>query len=378
MEHYIAYHSVDLMGREYPDVGNDFGHYSRKPESFLRKTIGNCVWVVVGKRKGEQTRYRLAGVYSPDRVTDEEGSWLIQGRGVRAPTGADITDEPWFAELFREQNKFSFGMNRTRKPEVIEALTRLVPAYSGLAPSEDVRSVPDVAGRVGSSESSFTYDEAFPVIARMIMLAAKDEPGRFVPHDVIVDLILADGKGAELVALARSRSSWTDDRDVASNMVAWFSQQISIGRSEWLQLFERERLAGAWAYRPASFGNIGPAPDIAVIEGEPRMFFHIRREREPRIAAAKRAAARNQDGELECEACGFAAQRLYSGFGGDVAEVHHRRALADATGPVETKLDDLAVLCANCHRAIHQIRPLMSVEEFRERFLVGRRNPDAA
>jgi hypothetical protein len=377
MDHYVAYHGVDLMGCEYPDVGNDFGHYSGKPESFLRKIIGNLVWVVVGKREGRQTRYRLAGVYSPDRLTHEEGNWLIQGRGVRAAADTDITDSPWFAELFREQNKFSFGMNRIRKPEVIEALAGLVPGYSGLAPGEDARAVRGESGRGGSSEPSFTYDEAFPLIARLIILAAKAEPGRFIPHDAIVDLILADGRGAEIVAHARSRSSWTDDRDVASNMVAWFSQQISVGRSEWLQFFERDRLEGAWAYRPTSTADIGPAPDIAVIEGEPRMLFHIRREREPRIAAAKRAAARNQGGELECEACGFVAQHAYSGFAGDVAEVHHRRALGDATGPVETKLDDLAVLCANCHRAIHQTRPLVSVEEFRERFLGARGNSDA-
>jgi hypothetical protein len=325
----------------------------------------------VGKRKGKHTRYRLAGVYSPDRVNDEEGDWLVQGRGVRAAAEVDVTDLPWFAALFREQNQFSFGMNRIRNPEVIEALTGLVPGYAGLASDDSTPRHREGSGTAASSESSFTYDEAFPLIARLIMLAAKAEPGRFIPHDAIVDLILADGRGAEIVVEARSRSSWTDDRDAASNMVAWFSQQISVGRSEWLQFFERERVDGAWAYRPAVAAVVGrvPDPDIAVIEGEPRMLFHLRREREPRIADAKRTTARNQAGELECEACGFVAQHAYLGFGGDVAEVHHRRALAQATGPVQTTLDDLAILCANCHRAIHQTHPLMSVEEFRERFL---------
>jgi hypothetical protein len=102
MDHYVAYHSVDLMGHEYGDVGDDFGHYSRKPESVLRKTIGNLVWVIVGKRGDEHTRYRLAGVYSPDRLTDEEGDWLVQGRGIRVAAHTDISDLPWFAVLFRE------------------------------------------------------------------------------------------------------------------------------------------------------------------------------------------------------------------------------------------------------------------------------------
>jgi 5-methylcytosine-specific restriction protein A len=57
---------------------------------------------------------------------------------------------------------------------------------------------------------------------------------------------------------------------------------------------------------------------------------------------------------------------------GDVCEVHHRRPLAEASGPVTTRIEDLAILCANCHRAIHQTRPLLSVEDFRDRFVPTR------
>ena len=46
----------------------------------------------------------------------------------------------------------------------------------------------------------------------------------------------------------------------------------------------------------------------------------------------------------------------------------HRRPLAEAVGSVTTRLEDLALLCPNCHRAIHRTAPLMSVEEFRTRF----------
>ena len=379
MDHYVAYHSVDLMGREYRDSGDDFGHYSRKPESVLRKTIGNLVWVVVGKRGDKQTHYRLAGVYSPDRLTDEDGDWLVQGRGIPVAAHTDITDLPWFAELFREQNRFSLGMNRIRSALVIDALTRLIPDCTRLASGSAPRLAGVEAERATLDEPSFTYDDAFPVIARLILAASRNEPQRFVPHDAIVDLVLADRRGAEIVAHARLRSAWADDREAASNMVAWFSQQISVGRSEWLQLFERERINGAWAYRPAASPTMGQSADadIAAIEGEPRMFFHVRREREPRIAEAKRVASRNESGELECEACGFVAQHAYSGFAGDVAEVHHRRPLGEATGPVETTLDDLAILCANCHRAIHQTRPMLSVEDFRLRFVSSGRTDDA-
>jgi hypothetical protein len=218
-------------------------------------------------------------------------------------------------------------------------------------------------------ESSFSHSEVFEVIARLIVRAPADQTG-FVAHDTIVSAILGDSEGATIVARSRTTSAWADDRSAASNMVAWFSQQITVGRSSWIDFFDRERREGAWAYRPRTAVRPPIAADVELssIEGEPRMFFHVRRERDPALALAKREVVRAADGRLTCEACGFSVEAIYPGLTGDVCEVHHRRPLADAVGPVETRLEDLAVLCANCHRAIHQTRPLMTVEDFRSRF----------
>ena len=45
-------------------------------------------------------------------------------------------------------------------------------------------------------------------------------------------------------------------------------------------------------------------------------------------------------------------ESVYGEVGAGFAEVHHLRPLAEMDGPVETTLDDLAVVCANCHRMI--------------------------
>jgi hypothetical protein len=216
---------------------------------------------------------------------------------------------------------------------------------------------------------SFTHAEVFPLIARLILEAARSHPGQFVAHDALVAMVLADKRGAALVAQARAKSAWPDERSAASNMVAWFSQQISVGRSQWVEFFERTRVDGAWAYRPVTSATPSAAPDadFSALEGEPRMFFHLRRERDAGLVRGKRAASRNADGELECEACGFVAEHVYGDLTGDVCEVHHRTPIGDADEPVETRLADLAILCPNCHRAIHQTRPMPTVEEFRAR-----------
>ena len=214
-------------------------------------------------------------------------------------------------------------------------------------------------------EPTFSHAEVFPLIARLIVRAPADNTG-FVDHDAIV----ADVGGASIVARASANSSLPDDRSVASNMVAWFSQLITIGRSQWAEFFDRERRAGAWSYRPRTAVRppIAADSELTAVEGDPRMFFHLRRERNPTLAEAKRDAVRTADGCLKCEACGFVTQVTFPGLAGDVCEIHHRLPLAEAANPVETLLEDLAVLCANCHRAIHRIKPLMDVQEFGTRF----------
>lgn len=106
------------------------------------------------------------------------------------------------------------------------------------------------------------------------------------------------------------------------------------------------------------------------------VFFHLRRERDPAIAEAKRQAIRAEFGRLVCEACGFTSETAYTNLTGDVCEVHHRRPLGDLDQSVETRLEDLAILCANCHRAIHKTRPLLSVEEFRTTVVRSDRDSD--
>lgn len=150
-------------------------------------------------------------------------------------------------------------------------------------------------------------------------------------------------------------------------MVAWFSQRITVASSPWASFFERERQGESWTYRPitAAQSSMVTESDLIAIEGDPRMYFHLRRERDPAISEAKRQAIKAMHGKLSCESCAFTTPAAFPGFEGELCEIHHRLPLAFASEPVKTSLNDLAVLCPNCHRAIHRITPLMSVEEFR-------------
>lgn len=86
-------------------------------------------------------------------------------------------------------------------------------------------------------------------------------------------------------------------------------------------------------------------------EGNPKLVVHFRRERDPAIRKAKLAVVLEATGALACEVCGFDFADRYGETGRGFAECHHIRPLA--AGVRETRLEDLAVVCANCHRMVH-------------------------
>jgi hypothetical protein len=123
---YIAYHSSEVMSREYRPTAERFHFYSQKPEGFLRKAIGCRVWVVAGTRNGSRTIYRLAGMFTLSKVRRENDGFGVLGDGICINPPVDITALPWFAELFREQNRFSYGFNRIRSAGVVGAMRSLL------------------------------------------------------------------------------------------------------------------------------------------------------------------------------------------------------------------------------------------------------------
>lgn len=94
--------------------------------------------------------------------------------------------------------------------------------------------------------------------------------------------------------------------------------------------------------------------ELFAFEGTVQNQFVKHRRRESRLRDQKIIDALRA-GNLKCEVpgCGFDFERVYGSIGAGFAEVHHRRGLA-RSGPTKTKLTDLAIVCANCHRMIHR------------------------
>jgi hypothetical protein len=104
--------------------------------------------------------------------------------------------------------------------------------------------------------------------------------------------------------------------------------------------------------------------DDGVTEGRLLERRHYVRERNPKLRAAKIDEALAMHGRVACEVCGFDFERTYGSRGARYAECHHVLPL-HASGETTTRLDDLAVLCANCHRMIHRGDPWLTPAELR-------------
>ncbi len=62
-----------------------------------------------------------------------------------------------------------------------------------------------------------------------------------------------------------------------------------------------------------------------------------------------------KDGDLKCQVknCGFSFKSKYGKIGEGYIEVHHKNPIANGTR--NTGLDDLMIVCSNCHSMIHKM-----------------------
>lgn len=100
---------------------------------------------------------------------------------------------------------------------------------------------------------------------------------------------------------------------------------------------------------------------------EGRLLFrqHVARERNGKLRTAKIKAVLARTGAIACEVCSFDFERAYGPRGAGYIECHHVVPL-HVSGPVTTKLEDLALVCSNCHRMIHRSAPWPTPAELRD------------
>jgi len=111
--------------------------------------------------------------------------------------------------------------------------------------------------------------------------------------------------------------------------------------------------------------SISVDPDEGVEEGKIIMKLHKMRERNASQIKKKKANTLKKTGSLACEVCSFDFEDQYGQRGKGYAECHHTKPVSEMKAGEKTKLTDLAIVCANCHRMLHRKKAMISVAELK-------------
>lgn len=92
-------------------------------------------------------------------------------------------------------------------------------------------------------------------------------------------------------------------------------------------------------------------PDIfPSVENRMVVTYHLRRERDAGLARG----CKKRDG-YRCQICSMKFVENYGSLGESYAEAHHIVPLSTISGEIETNIEHLITVCANCHRMLHKL-----------------------
>jgi 5-methylcytosine-specific restriction enzyme A len=106
--------------------------------------------------------------------------------------------------------------------------------------------------------------------------------------------------------------------------------------------------------------------DDGAPEGVILLREHKLRERNVTLIRKKKAEALQRLGILACEVCGFNFAQAYGSRGDGFIECHHIVPLSHLRPGQVTSQQDLALVCANCHRMLHHGGELLTVSALRQ------------
>jgi hypothetical protein len=132
---------------------------------------------------------------------------------------------------------------------------------------------------------------------------------------------------------------------------------------------------GLWILAGISW--IGPEPSLSAVvapdvadpksytEGNEKYRLHLAKERSKALVDAAKAKRQSVDPYLHCEVCEFSFIKRYGEIGEGCIEAHHIVPLAKLSEATEVTINDLALVCSNCHRMLHRGDNLFSIADLK-------------
>jgi HNH endonuclease len=91
------------------------------------------------------------------------------------------------------------------------------------------------------------------------------------------------------------------------------------------------------------------------MEGDRKLLReHLVRERNQALVDLKKKLERESTGRLACEYCGFDFRAYYGKIGEGYIQAHHKRPIYELTRGRRSSVNDLELVCGNCHPMLHR------------------------
>lgn len=100
--------------------------------------------------------------------------------------------------------------------------------------------------------------------------------------------------------------------------------------------------------------------DDEFVEGKISLKRHLQRERNVKLIRTAKNKFIADHGYLYCEVCGFDFENIYGELGKDFIEAHHLKPISQMKDNEKTKVEDILMVCSNCHSMIHRKKPWLT------------------
>ncbi len=115
----------------------------------------------------------------------------------------------------------------------------------------------------------------------------------------------------------------------------------------------------SWAWK----GKTPPRPQVdptdiedvtSYPEGTEKRRLHLIRERSQAVVSKAKKLGLERDSLLRCQVCDFSFVETYGELGRRFIEAHHTQPIATLKSGSRTKVEDIALVCPNCHEMLHR------------------------
>jgi 5-methylcytosine-specific restriction protein A len=144
--------------------------------------------------------------------------------------------------------------------------------------------------------------------------------------------------------------------------VHWNTQTSGIRVPDELETQWREHVSKVLGYIPIVISE--NSDEIEFPEGKASYRLHRQIERNRQVVKDAKAKAK-REGRFYCWACHFDFAGFYGETGEGYVEAHHTIPVSEIGENGSTKIEDMAMVCSNCHRMLHR-KAGLTIDELAE------------